>query len=85
MAQNSIQKYLDAASFHGDVRIALETWNNTIFKLEKLDNFLQSAEAADYPTSPLADLVQLRTLLATLLASADHVAFKSKVKEFIRI
>jgi hypothetical protein len=85
MAQNDIQRYASTEDFHANILNVLEQWFNNDFKLLKLDNHLGTASAADYPVSPLTDLAELRTLLATLLASSDYVAFKTKVKEFIRI
>ena len=85
MAQNDIQRYATALDFHANILNVLEQWFNNDFKLLRLDNHLSTASAGDYPTSPLADLAELRTLLATLLESSDYVAFKAKVKEFIRI
>ena len=85
MAQNAIQKYDSDADFHANVRNPLENWYNNDFKLERLYNFLQSAEAADYPNSPLADLGQLRTALTSYFASTEYLALKAKIEEFIRI
>jgi hypothetical protein len=50
-----------------------------------ISNKIDSAEAGDYPDSPLADLNTLRTLLNALFASSEYAGFKSKVEEFIRI
>lgn len=85
MAQNSIQKYETTIDFHRSILSTLEKWYNVDYSLSRLDNHLSSAEAEDYPDSPLADLNELRTLLTSLLGSSDYTAFKDKVKEFIRI
>lgn len=85
MAQNDIQRYSTAADFHQNILNVLEQWYNNDFKLLKLDNHLSSATPTDYPDSPLADLGTLRTLLGTMLASSDYVAFKAKVEDFVRI
>lgn len=85
MAQNVIQRYSTEEDFHNNVRNVLSIWHNTTFEIEKLDNFLGTATPGDYPTSPLTDLGELRTLLSNLVASTEYIAFKEKVLEFIRI
>jgi hypothetical protein len=88
MAQNSIQKYNNPQELYDTARHTLDYFYTTHDKIEKLVNFLNSADAASYPdieTATLTALGQLRTQLNAYLTDPEVVATLSKVKEFIRI
>ena len=88
MAQNEVQKYATGLDFARNVRVVLTQWYNVEFGLEKLSNFLNSAEASDYPdltAATLSDLASLRTIVNTYLAATDTVALKNDAKTFIQI
>lgn len=88
MAQNDIQKYTNVEDFYANVRNPLEQWYNIYHKLEKMANFLNSADAGTYPTIPtgtLTDMGQLRTTINTYLSATDVQDMLTEVKTFIRI
>ena len=88
MAQNEIQKYYTGQNFYDAVRQPLNTFYENHDRLEKLSNFLNSAEATDYPNIPagtLAEMGQLRAQVNTYIAASDTVDMLNKAKEFIRI
>ncbi len=88
MAQNEVQKYQSAQDFYNNVRNVLETFYNVHDKLEKMANFLNSADAATYtdiPAETLTALGNLRIETNTFLAAAETVGFVDEVKKFVRI
>ena len=87
MAQNEIQKYSTDLALYQSVRNPLETFYNTFDKLEKLSNFLNSADAADYPgvpTDTITDMGTLRTAINTFLAATATTEFMTEVKNFVQ-
>lgn len=92
MAQNEIQKYENDDKFILNVRQPCETFYNNFQRLEKMANFLNSADVTDYPanTHPkinaaLSDLGGLRTAINTYMAAASTIAMLDEVKEFVQI
>lgn len=88
MAQNEVQKYNTVVDLYSGVRRPLETFYSVFDKLERMANFLNSADATTYPDVPaatLTDMSELRTAINAFLVSADTLAFLEETKGFIRI
>ena len=88
MSQNLIQKYIDDQSFFNAVRQTLEAHYNVHDRLEKMDNFLDSATPTDYPNitgETLTDFGTLKTELSNYLSAQSTIDFLTEIKKFIQI
>lgn len=88
MAQNDCQKYTDVNQLYQSTRNVLSTFWNSMNSMERLINFLETADATTYPAIPIETLTafaQLRTALSNHASSAETVALMTKIKLLIQI